>query len=87
VLFNNLFRESRWQVDYANIAHSIHSRPTAPYYSGLQFCASCVGAILVIVQTPRAKTSFAPTKKKSRVNENRCKPSDLIQRQLPNPEA
>jgi hypothetical protein len=34
-------------------------------YSGLQFYAPCVGAILVIAQaepaTSRAKTSFAPT--------------------------
>jgi hypothetical protein len=33
-------------------------------YYGLQFCVSCVGAILVIAHTPRVKTSFVPTEKK-----------------------
>ena len=40
-------------------------------YSGLQMYASRVGAILVIAQPPRAKTSFAPTEKRSHVSENR----------------
>jgi hypothetical protein len=42
-------------------------------YCGLQFCVSCVETILVIAHTSRAKTSFAPTEKRSHANENRCK--------------
>jgi hypothetical protein len=55
-------------------AHTFVNAPTPRLpdaYSGLQFYASSVGAILVIAQTPRAKTSFAPTKKRSHESENR----------------
>jgi hypothetical protein len=40
-------------------------------YSGLQMYAPFVGAILVIAQTTRAKTSFASTKDGSHTSENR----------------
>ena len=41
-----------------------------------QYDASYVGAILVIAHPPKAKTSFAPTEKRSHESENRSNVQD-----------
>jgi hypothetical protein len=49
------------------------------FYSGLQFYASSVGAILVIAHASRAKTSFALTEKRSHDYEIRTKSCILLE--------